>query len=136
MTGGYSAIAVADKLGMRSGTRVLLVGAPTSVDLAVSTEVDLRRRAGSGSFDVIVLFCPRTATLLARFGPLIASLSSAGAALWACWPKKSSGVRTDLTESVVREHGLQCGLVDVKIAAIDATWSGLKFVRRRADRIR
>jgi hypothetical protein len=51
-----------------------------------------------------------------------------------CWPKKASGVITDVSENPVRDHGLACGLVDVKVAAIDATWSGLKFVRRVADR--
>ncbi len=54
--------------------------------------------------------------------------------VWVCWPKKASRVETDLDENVVRELGLASGVVDVKVAAIDATWSGLKFVRRLRDR--
>jgi hypothetical protein len=68
-----------------------------------------------------------------RFEKLTGCVVTNGA-VWVCWPKRASGVVTDLTENVVRAHGLLVGLVDVKVAAIDATWSGLKFVRRLADR--
>jgi hypothetical protein len=81
----------------------------------------------------VIVFARDAAALHARFAPLIASVATAGA-LWACWPKRASGVATDLDEHAVREHGLAAGLVDVKVAAVDATWSGLKFVRRVADR--
>jgi hypothetical protein len=79
------------------------------------------------------VFCPDMRALQLRFAPLVEWLTTAGA-LWACWPKKASGVATDLSDNALREHGLGVGLVDVKVAAIDATWAGLKFVRRVADR--
>lgn len=93
----------------------------------------VRSRAGRASYDVIVAFCRDIAGLRRRFAPLVEHLVVNGA-LWAAWPKRASGVATDLTENVVREHGLSVGLVDVKVSAIDDTWSGLKFVRRLADR--
>jgi hypothetical protein len=134
MTTGYSGTPLPRKLGIRDGSRVLLVSAPPTLDLGpLPASVDVRRRPGREPYDVILAFCPDVRALHARFAPLVDSLTTAGA-LWACWPKKASGVATDLDEFAVRDHGLQAGLVDVKVAAIDATWSGLKFVRRRADR--
>ncbi len=112
---------------------MLVIRAPAGFDLGPLPDVTVRRRASGGAFDVIVLFSSGVRGLTTRFGPLAESLSTPGA-LWACWPKKASGVLTDLTETVVREHGLSVGLVDVKVAAIDTNWSGLKFVRRLADR--
>ena len=84
-------------------------------------------------YDVIVAFCPDRRRLERRFAPLATRLATAGA-LWVAWPKRASGVATDLDENVVREVGLGEGLVDVKVIAIDETWSGLKFVRRLRDR--
>jgi hypothetical protein len=134
MTAGYSGTPLARKLGMTAGSRALLVAAPTDFTLdALPPDVVVHRRRGGGTYDVIAVFCPDQGALRARFAPLIPALSTAGG-LWACWPKKASGVPTDLVENAVREHGLEQGLVDVKVAAIDATWSGLKFVRRLADR--
>jgi hypothetical protein len=91
--------------------------------------------AAGEPYDVVLAFCPDLARLLDRFEPLARRITPAGA-LWISWPKKSSGVATDLTENVVRDVGLDAGLVDVKVAAVDATWSGLKFVYRLADRPR
>jgi hypothetical protein len=93
----------------------------------------LHTRPGPRPYEVVLAFCPDRAALRRRFAPLAGRLTPAGA-LWISWPKKSSGVATDLDENVVRDHGLAVGLVDVKVAAVDATWSGLKFVRRVADR--
>ena len=132
MTAGYSGTPLAAKLGIKDRTRVLLLGAPDLPDLAPPPGASVHRRRASGAYDVIVLFAAN-ARSLERFAALIPSVDAAGA-LWACWPKRSSGVATDLDEAAVRAHGLGAGLVDVKIAAIDSTWSGLKFVRRRADR--
>lgn len=132
MTAGYSGTPLAAKLGIKDGTRTLLVGAPDLPGLALPPGATVHRRRGGGDYDVVVLFAP-DARALERFEALIPSVSTAGA-LWACWPKRSSGVPTDLDEAIVRAHGLGAGLVDVKIAAIDTTWSGLKFVRRRSDR--
>jgi hypothetical protein len=93
----------------------------------------VRSRPVTGPYDVVLAFCPDRAALRRRFAAQLPRLATAGA-LWVAWPKRSSGVATDLDENVVRAHGLEVGLVDVKVAAVDATWSGLKFVRRVVDR--
>ena len=127
MTAGYSGTPLPAKLGIKAVTRVLLDGAPDDVPL------DGHRRPGRDPYDVVLLFAPNAARLHARWPALVPRLTTAGR-LWVCWPKKSSGVPTDLTENVVRDFGLGEGLVDVKVCAIDETWSGLAFVRRLADR--
>jgi hypothetical protein len=122
------------KLGINAGAAVLVLDAPELADLSpLPDQVRVSVRAGRGPYDVVLLFCPDVATLHRRFAPISAKLTIAGA-LWVCWPKKASGINTDLSENEVREYGLECGLVDVKVAAIDLTWSGLKFVRRLTDR--
>lgn len=134
MTSGYSGTPLAGKLGIRAESVVLLRNAPAGLDLDVPRGAVVHRRAGRVPYDVIVLFCPDAATLRSGFAPAVERLAVAGG-LWACWPKRASGVATDLTETGVRDHGLTVGLVDVKVAAIDTTWSGLKFVRRLLDRV-
>jgi hypothetical protein len=129
---GYSGKPLAAKLGVRPGVRVLVLGAPPGFALAADGAT-VHSRPGPGEYGVILAFCPDQATLRRRFAAQLPRLETAGA-LWVSWPKKSSGVPTDLDENVVRAHGLATGLVDVKVAAVDATWSGLKFVRRVADR--
>jgi hypothetical protein len=124
---GYSGTPLPAKLGIRPGSRVLLDGAPAGLG------VDGATRARSSSYDVILLFAADRARLVRRWSPLAARLSTAGR-LWVCWPKRASGLQTDLAESDVREFGLAQGLVDVKVCAVDATWSGLAFVRRLRDR--
>ena len=94
--------------------------------------VEVLRRARH-PLDVIVAFSVRRAALARRLPALRAALDPAGG-LWIAWPKRSSGVDTDLSDSVVRELGLDAGLVDNKVCAIDATWSGLRFVYRLRDR--
>ena len=91
------------------------------------------RRPGREPYDVVLLFAPGAGRLRTRWGALGPRLATAGR-LWVCWPKKSSGVPTDLSEQEVRAFGLAQGLVDVKVCAVDETWSGLKFVRRVRDR--
>jgi hypothetical protein len=133
---GYSGTPLPKKLGIAAGRRVLVVSAPDGFVLdPLPDGVTLHARAGRDPYDVILAFCPDLATLHRRFAPLAARLVGNGA-LWVGWPKRSSGVRTDLDENIVRDHGLAVGLVDVKVAAVDATWSGLKFVYRLADRPR
>jgi hypothetical protein len=129
---GYSGTPLATKLGVKADSRLLIASAPAGWQLP-GAPVAAHARAGAGPYDVILLFCPDVASLRRRFEPLAGKLSTAGG-LWVAWPKKSSGVVSDLTEAGVREYGLAAGLVDVKIAAIDSTWSGLKFVRRLRDR--
>ena len=130
MTAGYSLTPLPAKLGIRTGSRVLLDGAPDGFALA---GVATHRRPGPAAYDVVLLFAPDRDRLLRRWEPVAHRLTVAGR-LWVCWPKRASGLQTDLAEGDVRDFGLSRGLVDVKVCAIDATWSGLAFVRRLADR--
>ena len=130
---GYSGTPLPRKLGIREGSRVLLVGAPAGFTDALGDLPGGVELAAAGELDVVVLFAPDAAALRAQFGGLVTGLASAGG-LWVAWPKRSSGVATDLDENVVRAVGLASGLVDNKVCAIDATWSGLRFVRRLRDR--
>ena len=131
---GYSGTPLPRKLGIAAGHRVLVEGAPTGFDLVpLPPDVVVHRRAGSGPYDVVLTFCGTQARLDDRFDALVARLAPAGG-LWVAWPKKASGVASDLTEDVVRAVALHAGLVDVKVCAVDATWSGLKIVRRLKDR--
>jgi hypothetical protein len=93
-----------------------------------------RRRdlCASAPLDVIVFFTANRAALVKRFKDLAGRLASAGGQI--AWPKKASGVLTDLTEDAIRDGGLSLGLVDNKVCAVDDTWSGLRFVRRLKDR--
>ena len=131
---GYSGTPLVRKLGIKAGQRVLYVAAPESFDpQPLPDGVKPHSRAGAGSYDMIVAFCTDLADLGRRFAPLRDKLPPTGT-LWIAWPKKASGVQTDLTDNTVREHGLAQGMVDVKVCAIDAIWSGEKFVFRLADR--
>jgi hypothetical protein len=135
---GYSGTPLPRKLGIRPGSSVLLVGAPAGFrpePLPEGVRITRRTpRAGSRSrFDTVLAFCPDAAGLARIFVPLMRLLDP-DSALWVCWPKKASGVVTDLGENAVRDHGLAAGMVDVKVCAIDQTWSGLKFVYRVSDR--
>ena len=134
MTAGYSGTPLPAKLGIKVGSRVLLDGEPADLALEPLPDgVTVHRRAGAGPYDVVLLFAADAGRLHSRWPALAGRLTTAGR-LWVCWPKKSSGVPTDLTEGVVRAFGLAQGLVDVKVCAVDATWSGLAFVRRLTDR--
>jgi hypothetical protein len=131
---GYSGTALARKLGIVDGSRVLLDGAPEAFNLGeLPTGARVDRRSGPGPYDVIVCFCP-TAARLARRWPALHSHTTPAGALWIAWPKRASGRATDLNENVVREFALSHGRVDVKVCAVDDTWSGLKHVIRKADR--
>jgi hypothetical protein len=133
---GYSSTPLVRKLGIKEGTRVAVVAAPEGFadSLALPKGVQLRREA-RGRLDVVVFFVTRRAELARRFSRLAHGLEPDGG-LWIAWPKKTSGVATDLTFAPVQEIGLANGLVDNKVAAIDDTWSGLRFVYRVADRAR
>ena len=131
---GYSGTPLARKLGIGPGSTVLLDGAPPAFDLGeTAPDVTIHRRAGSRPYDVILCFCPTAARLVDRW-PVLHERTTPAGALWIAWPKRSSGVRSDLDENTVRDHALAHGRVDVKVAAIDDTWSGLKNVIRVADR--
>jgi len=134
-TAGYSGSPLPRKLGIKPGTRVGLIGAPPGFDGTLGElplDVAVRRRA-RGPLDVIVSFHTSRAELERRLPGLKKALDYAGG-LWIAWPKRSSGVPTDVTENLVRELGLAAGLVDNKVCAIDEVWSGLRLVYRLADR--
>ena len=130
MTAGYSGTPLPRKLGVKPDSRVLFDGAPAGFALE---GVDAHSRPGAAPYDIVLLFAPDRARLAKRWAPLVERLTVAGR-LWICWPKRSSGLQTDLSENDVRDYGLAHGLVDVKVCAVDETWSGLAFVRRLADR--
>jgi hypothetical protein len=132
---GYSGTPLPRKLGIKGETRLGLVNAPEGFDAVLGElppGIAVRRRL-QGRFDVIVAFFDSRGQLERRLPACRNALDQAGG-LWIAWPKRSSGIATDLGEGTVRELGLAAGLVDNKVCAIDATWSGLRFVYRLADR--
>lgn len=133
---GYSGTPLLQKLGVKDGHRVALVAAPRKVPegLASLKAAAVPRLApDAGPFDVIVLFTDRRNELETGFRAAARCLDADGG-LWVAWPKRASGVATDVTEDVVREIALAGGLVDNKVCAIDEVWSGLRLVYRRKDR--
>lgn len=132
---GYSQRPLPEKLGIKAGHRIALVAAPPGFDAALgSLPAGVRRaRELRGMIDVIIIFAGDASGLKRQLASAKRAMSPAGM-LWVCWPKKTSGVVTEVGENFVRELGLAAGLVDVKICAVDATWSGLKFVYRLRDR--
>ncbi|HSD25035.1 MAG TPA: DUF3052 domain-containing protein [Solirubrobacterales bacterium] len=132
---GYSGTPLAKKLGIKEGHRVAFPSAPDGFrDLLgeLPDDVSIKPRA-TGPVDVIVFFTRRRAELERRLPALRRAMDPA-AGLWIAWPKRASGVETDMTEDVARELGLTNRLVDNKVAAIDETWSGLRLVIRLEDR--
>ena len=132
---GYSGTPLVKKLGVKPGSRITLIGAPPGLEAALGElpgGVSVSRRLRKAN-DVIVAFYVDRHQLERRLGELREALDYTGS-LWLAWPKRASGLDTDLGERVVRELGLAAGLVDNKICAIDQTWSGLRFVYRLADR--
>jgi hypothetical protein len=128
---GYSGTPLVKKLGIKPATSLALIGAPSGFahalvglpgDVRISTRV-------AGRPDLVVWFVDSTKALETRVGPISTQM---GAGLWIAWPKKTSRIVTDLNENVVRDAGLAHGLVDYKVCAIDETWSGLKFARRKS----
>ncbi len=132
---GYSQRSLPEKLGIRPGTRVVALQAPTSYsaalgDLPEGATVEARLPSKTQFIHCFV----RGRAELARDFPRWARALTDNGTLWVSWPKRASGIETDVSENVVREIGLAQGLVDVKVCAIDEVWSGLKFVRRVANR--
>ena len=128
---GYSGTPLPQKLGIKAGHRLILLGAPEGFDATLGElpENVTVRTTARGTADVIVLFTTTRALLEARIDTLGASIFPDGA-VWVAWPKKASNVPTDMSEDVVREVCLPRGLVDNKVCAIDETWSGLRVVHR------
>ena len=133
---GYSGTPLPRKLGIKPGARVAVLRAPEGFEQDALGELPpgvLVSRRARGRFDVILAFAVRRAEVARGLPAWTVALEQAGG-LWLAWPKRTSGVATDLGEGVVRELGLAAGLVDNKVCAIDATWSGLRFVYRLAER--
>jgi hypothetical protein len=131
---GYSGTPLPTKLGIKAGFRVRLANAPAEV------RAELREALGEctvskegAALDFAMLFSKSRSELTKEFSRMAKLLAPAGM-LWVSWPKKSSGVASDLDENLVRGIGLDAGLVDVKVCAVTDVWSGLKFVRRVKDR--
>lgn len=110
-----------------------LVSPPSDFDDIIGTMPDGVKPVTKGTLDFAMLFVRAKSELMKGFPRLRDRLESNGM-VWVAWPKKASGVETDLSENLVRSIGLEAGLVDVKVCAVDDTWSGLKFVRRLKDR--
>ena len=132
---GYSGTPLPKKLGIKEGSRIALVNAPKDFESELDELPDNVQfiKGAAKSLDIILFFV-LTERALARDFAKQATRLTANGMLWIAWPKKSSGVATDLSEQRVRQIGLDAGLVDVKVCAIDETWSGLKFVYRLKDR--
>jgi len=133
---GYSGTPLVKKLGIKPGFNIAFVNAPSGfakeLDLPSDVTVNLRSKK---PLDFVQLFVKSDKELKTEFCEYAKRLEASGM-LWVSWPKKSSGVATDLSEGTVRAIGLAAGLVDVKICAVDEVWSGLKFVFRLRDRAR
>jgi hypothetical protein len=132
---GYSGTPLATKLGIKEDHRVAFPSAPKGFEELLGElpgGVKIKSRA-SGPLDVIVFFTRSRAELERRLPALRRAMDPAGG-LWIAWPKRASGVETDMTEDVARELGLANRLVDNKVCAIDETWSGLRLVIRLRDR--
>jgi hypothetical protein len=130
---GYSGTPLVQKLGIKPNHRLALVGAPKDFPRTLGALPEGVKKVASGTFDVAVAFYTK-ATDLDRNLPKLKARMDPAAGLWIAWPKKASGVTTDITEDVVRGMALAQKLVDNKVCAIDDTWSGLRIVVRLVDR--
>jgi len=133
---GYSGTPLAAKIGIKPGHTLFLDGAPDGLDLGDLAGVHVVRRL-PGRTDVTLTFHTTLASLERRL-PVVFERTETAGMVWVCWPKRAAqkalGLASDLDENKVRDLGLELGFVDVKVAAVDETWSGLKFARRLADR--
>jgi hypothetical protein len=135
MTAGYSGTPLAQKLNLKDGMRVWWDAMPDSVRGEIAA-AELRLElldAPRAPLDAAHVFVTARGALEARLRQLLPLLAPPGM-IWVSWPKKASNVPTDITEDVIRDVCLPLGLVDVKVCAVDATWSGLKLVVRRQNR--
>jgi hypothetical protein len=132
MVAGYSGTPLVKKLGFKAGMKVVVLSAPEGFGGTLGElpeGVVVARRLGGGK-DMVICFVTERRVLVERLGALRTAIAPDGM-VWVAWPKKAANVPTDVTEDVIREVVLPTGLVDVKVCAIDATWSGLKLVIRK-----
>ncbi len=135
MTSGYSGTPLPKKLGIKEGSRVALLNAPDGFLKTLGSlpaRVTVKDKSGAEA-DVIVLFATKFSKLKNEFVKAMKMMPADGGMLWIAWPKKAAKMETDLDESFIRDYGLSLGVVDTKVCAIDETWSGLRFNRRRAS---
>ena len=132
---GYSGTPLLKKLGIKPGFNVAFVNVPENFvkQLDLPSDVNVRSLAKARDLDFILVFVKSQKLLTNVFAQYSLKIKPDGM-FWVSWPKKTSGVQTDVTENIVRDVGLAAGLVDVKVCAIDDVWSGLKFVYRLKDR--
>jgi hypothetical protein len=132
---GYSGTPLAKKLGIRQGTAIAPIGAPPGYLALLEPLPDavVFARRMSPSVDIVHLFATRRSVLVAKLRACLSTMRP-DAAIWVSWPKRTSGVATDITEDVIRNVALPMGLVDIKVCAVDETWSGLKLVIRVSQR--
>jgi hypothetical protein len=131
---GYSGTPLAQKLGIRAGNHVFLHAAPQNyADLVAPLPPGVRLVTTDADADLLHIFATERA-LLEKLLKRLRARMGADAALWVSWPKKASGIATDITEDTIRTLALPLGLVDIKVCAVDHTWSGLKLVIRKSER--
>ncbi len=132
---GYSGTPLAKKLGIKDGFRIALLHVPVDVTAELRAALDKCQivKSARGNLDFVFLFAKDRAGLEREIETAARALAPAGM-LWIAWPKKSSGVSTDLDENIVRGTGLGAGWVDIKVCAVTDVWSGLKFVTPVKDR--
>src|SRR5258706_3887734 len=133
-TAGYSGTPLVKKLGLKDGQRIMFVDEPAGFSESLGADMPACAPITRGSKLDILLYFLKRRTELERVCANAPATLTANGALWVAWPKKASGVPTDITENVIREVALPLGLVDIKVCAIDETWSGLKLVIRRENR--
>jgi hypothetical protein len=132
MVAGYSGKPLVEKLGVKPDSTVVLIGAPADAErlLAPLPPRVVCRHGNRGRREMTIWFLTSGRELERRFDAVARSVAEG--TLWMAWPKRSSGVATDLTEDVIRDVALAAGMVDSKVCAIDETWSGLRLTRRRS----
>ena len=134
-TTGYSGTPLAKKLGIKSGSEIHLANAPANyLELVAPLPSDVTFVSQiSAATDIVHVFATRRASLTVALDGFLRQLRPDGT-IWVSWPKRSSGAPTDITEDVIRSVALPMGLVDIKVCAVDETWSGLKLVLRKENR--
>jgi hypothetical protein len=129
---GYSGTPLVKKLGIKPGSSLALIGAPDDFEkLLKGLPKDVKlTRGGSAAADLVIWWPASVRDLASRISKVEKRIA-AGGSIWISWPKKASGVKSDLTENALRDAALPIGLVDYKVCAISEIWSGLKFARRK-----
>lgn len=128
---GYSGKPLWQKLGLKEGQRLFVHDGPPGLpQLLAGAPPGVGRLTRLAEFDIAILFVMSRTALAASLARVLPKMAQGGM-IWVAWPKKASGVATDVTEDTVRDVALPLGIVDVKVCAIDAMWSGLKLLRRR-----